>query len=99
MIGSALVGIVLGALGSTVVAIVMLLPFAYCVIAAGIEYLLDVWFEVFPRNPVARSFGTVVVTTAIVFSGYYQLTRFFVVWPQVPETRAVYSEPRLLDSR
>lgn len=99
MIGSALVGILLGALGSTIVAIVFLLPFAYSVVAAGIEYLLDIWFSVFPRNPLARSFGTLILTTAVLFSSYYQLTRFFVVWPQVPETRAVYTEPRLLDSR
>ncbi len=99
MLGSALVGILLGALGSTIVAIVFLLPFAYSIVAAGIEYLLDVWYSVFPRNPIARSFGTLILTTAILFSTYYQLTRFFVVWPQVPETREAYTQSRLLDSR
>ncbi len=99
MIGSALVGCVLGALGSPITAIVFLLPFACSVIAAGIEYLLDEWGSIFPRNPVARSFSVVLLTTTVLFSSYYQLTRFFVVWPQTPETRAVYSESRILDSR
>ncbi len=99
MIGSAVVGCILGALGSPLNAIVFLLPFAFSVIAAGIEYLLDEWGSVFPRNPVARSFSVLLLTTTVLFSSYYQLTRFFVVWPQTPETRAVYSESRILDSR
>ncbi|MCA9324233.1 hypothetical protein KC992_03995, partial [Candidatus Saccharibacteria bacterium] len=57
MIGAALVGIGIGALGQTTVAVIMILPFVYSVVAAGIEYLLDEWYTVFPRNPVARSFG------------------------------------------
>lgn len=99
MIGSGIVGCVLGALGSPISAIVFLLPFAFSVIAAGIEYLLDEWSRVFPRNPVARSFSVILLTTTVLFSSYYQVTRFFVVWPQTPETRAVYSESRILDSR
>jgi hypothetical protein len=99
MIGSGLVGCVLGALGSPITAIVFLLPFAFSVIAAGIEFMLDEWSSVFPRNPVAKSFSVILLTTTVLFSSYYQLTRFFVVWPQTPETRAVYSESRILDSR
>jgi hypothetical protein len=89
----------LGALGSPITAIVFLLPFAFSVIAAGIEFMLDEWSSVFPRNPVAKSFSVILLTTTVPFSSYYQLTRFFVVWPQTPETRAVYSESRILDSR
>jgi hypothetical protein len=99
MIGSALVGIVLGALGSASAAIIMLLPFAFSVIAAGIEYLLDEWYDVFPKNPFAHSFAILLVTASVLFSMYYQLTRFFVVWPQAPETRAVYKYDDALDSR
>ncbi len=97
MIGIALVGILIGALGQTIIAVVLLLPFAYSIIAAGIEFLLDEWQRVFPKNPFARSFGTVLLTVAVAFSAYYHLTRFLVVWPQTPETKAVYTEPRRLD--
>jgi hypothetical protein len=96
---SGLLGMLLGALGSTTIAVVMLLPFAYTVIAAGVEYLLTTWFSVFPKNPIAKSFGTVILFTVILFSSYYQLTRFFVVWPQTLETREVYQTSRMLDSR
>ncbi len=98
MIGAALVAIVIGAFGQTLLAVIMLMPFAYAVIAAGIEYLLDEWFSVFPRNPVARSFGVIMITATVLFSTYYQLTRFFVVWPQTPETRAVYDRSRIVEN-
>ena len=61
MIGSALVAIVIGALGELTLSVILLLPFAYSVIAAGIEYLLDEWYSVFPRNPYARSFGLLLI--------------------------------------
>lgn len=99
MIGSALVGCIIGAIGQTTTAVIMLLPFAYSIIAAGIEYLLDEWHRVFPKNPVAKSFGMVLVTTAVLFSMYYQLTRFFVVWPQTPETRSTYNQSRIIQDR
>lgn len=96
MVGSALVGCIIGAIGQTTTAVIMLLPFAYSIIAAGIEYLLDEWHRVFPKNPVARSFGMVLVTTVMLFSVYYQLIRFFVVWPQAPETRNAYNQSRII---
>jgi hypothetical protein len=96
MLGSALVGIVLGALGQPILATIFLIPFAYSIIAAGIEFLLDEWYSVFPRNPLARSFGMLILTTVVLFSMYYQMTRFFVVWPQAPETRAVYNQTRII---
>ncbi len=96
MIGSALAGIIIGAFGQVLVAIVMLIPFAFSVIAAGIEYLLDQWNSVFPRNPYAKSFGFIMVTTVILFGSYYQLSRFLVVWPQTPQTREIYDQPRII---
>jgi hypothetical protein len=99
MIGASLVAIVIGALGQTILAIVLLLPFAYAVLAAGIEYLVDEWYSVFPKNPYARSFGVILITCAVLFSTYYQLTRFFVVWPQTPETRGVYNQTRIVEKQ
>jgi hypothetical protein len=96
MLITALFGIILGALGQTFIAIVLLLPYIYSVIAAGISYVLDEWYSVFPKNPFARSFGLILVTIVVLFSMYYQITRFLVVWPQTPETRAVYNQSGLL---
>jgi len=96
MIGSLFVAVVVGALGELTVSIILLIPFAYSIIAAGIEYLLDEWYSVFPRNPYARSFGLILITTVVLFSIYYQMTKFFVVWPQTPETRTVYNQSKII---
>jgi hypothetical protein len=96
MILTAIFGIILGALGEVTIGIVLLMPFVYSVIAAGISFILDEWYSVFPRNPIARSFGLLLVTFVILMSIYYQTTRFFVVWPQAPETRQVYDQPNLI---
>jgi hypothetical protein len=96
MLVTALFGIILGALGELTVAIVLLLPFVYSVVAAGISYVIDEWYSVFPKNPFARSFGLLVVITVVLMSSYYQLTRFLVVWPQTQETRNTYSQSGLI---
>jgi hypothetical protein len=96
MVLTALFGIVLGALGEITIAVVLLLPFVYSVVAAGISFVLDEWYSVFPRNPFARSFGLLIITSVVLMSVYYQATRFFVVWPQTPETREVYNQPNLV---
>lgn len=96
MILTALLGIILGALGQVFLAILLVLPFAYSVIGAGISYILDQWYSVFPKNPIARSFGLVLVTIVVIMSMYYQLTRFLIVWTNTPETREVYSHSRLI---
>jgi len=96
MIGIALVGVIVGALGQTIMAIVLLLPFAFSVIAAGIEFLSDEWQNVFPRNAIAKGFGALLIVAAVLFGSYYQLTRFLVVWPQTPETKAIYNESRII---
>lgn len=96
MMVTAIFSVILGALGAVMAAIVILLPFVYAIIAAGISFLLDLWYSVFPRNPLARTFGIVIVTLAVIFGVYYQLTRFLVVWTQTPETRQTYNQSRLL---
>ncbi len=96
MILTAALGLILGALGQTLIAIIILLPFTYSVIGAGISFILDEWYSVFPKNPFARSFGLILVTLVILMSVYYQLTRFLVVWVNAPETRETYNQSRII---
>jgi hypothetical protein len=96
MLLTAIFGIILGALGQVTIGIILLLPFVYSVVAAGISYILDEWYSVFPKNPFARSFGLLLVTLVVILSVYYQATRFFVVWPQTPETRSTYNQSGLI---
>lgn len=96
MILTAILSVIIGALGQVAIAAAILLPFVYSIVGAGISFVLDEWYSVFPKNPFARSFGLLLVTFVVLMSVYYQLTRFLVVWPQTPETRAVYTQSSLI---
>ncbi len=73
------------------ISIVALLPFIYLHIAGGVAFMLQQWFVVFPRNPVARTFGAVLITCAVVGVSFFHIYSYFVAWPQVPETRSAFS--------
>lgn len=87
------VALLLSALSGNLLRVLVLsTPFVFMLIASGIAYLLEIWYDVFPRNPFARSFGTIILSVLVVLSGFYNLTRFYVVWPQTPETRATFNQ-------
>jgi hypothetical protein len=96
MVLSALFAILLGALGQVTAGFIIMIPFAYIVVAAGINLLISEWYKIFPHNPFARSFGILAVVIMLSFSVYYQMCRFLIVWPQTPETRQEYRYPRQL---
>lgn len=68
----------------------ILLPIVYIFIIAGIVELLNQWFSYFPRNPWARNFGISLIVIAIGFASFYHLQRYFIAWPNAPETKTVY---------
>ncbi len=55
-----------------------LVPFLYLFIAAGIALLLQMWFSVFPKNPIAKYVGLLWIGLLVVLIAYYQGTRYFV---------------------
>jgi hypothetical protein len=63
---------------------------AFGCVSAGLTFLLQQWLTVFPRNPLARLAGVGLVILVIATSSGYQLTRYFVAWPQAPETRTAF---------
>jgi hypothetical protein len=69
----------------------LLLPLVYIFIAAGIHESISRWLAVFPRNPIARGLGVVVLSVAIGFVASYHLDKMFIVRPGNPEIRALYS--------
>lgn len=69
------------------VPIAILLPAVYLLIGAGLTLLLQQWYTVFPRNPIARSLGAGLLTATILVSVYYNLQQYYVAWPHSPETR------------
>lgn len=69
----------------------ILLSFIYVCVIAGIVELLNQWFTYFPRNPWARNFGVAMIVIAIGIASLYHLQRYFVAWPNAPETKNSYS--------
>ncbi len=82
-------GVVLAGLGGAV-ALTIAVPLFFVVIAAGVALLLQQWFTVFPRNPLARTVGVVMVVLVIGMAGYYNLRNYFVAWPRAAETKQVF---------
>lgn len=66
-----------------------LLPIIYLLATSGLAYMLDEWFRVFPRNPLAKWVGLGLVSTAIALTSLYHLQRYYVAWPKAPQTKAV----------
>ncbi len=91
-----LVSAIVAALGSTIFAVTLFMPYSFIVIASGITFFLDNWYSVFPKNPLARTFGFILISAVVFSSGYYQVKKFFVVWPNTPATQETYNQPSLL---
>lgn len=73
------------------VSFTILIPFAYIMSAMGISYLIHNWLIVFPRNPLARGFGVVLVSLAVAMSCIYNLRSYFVAWPHNQTTITTFS--------
>ncbi len=74
------------------VGIQILLPFVYLLVAGGIAFMLQQWFKVFPSNPFAKVLATSLLTLALVSVCFYHANRYFVAWPSMPATRAVFDQ-------
>lgn len=71
------------------VSLTLLLPLFYLAVAAGLARMLQSWFAVFPRNPYARTLGLIVLTAATLLASSYHLQRYYIAWPNAPETREI----------
>lgn len=83
----------LAALNSNQLYLIFCLPFMYLLIGEGLYFLLSEWRNVFPRNPIARFAGTLLMTIAVFGACSYHLNRYFLAWVNTPETRQIYSQP------
>lgn len=68
----------------------MLLPLVFILIAAGLSLLLQQWFTVFPKNPLARIVGATLITGLIVIVCGYHLQRYFVAWSGSQATHRLF---------
>lgn len=67
------------------------LPILYMFAAVGLTFLVEQWFHIFPRNPLARSIGMALVVFLVGLVSSYHIVRYFVAWPRMDATRDAYS--------
>lgn len=72
--------------------VVLFIPFTYIVIGIGIQNFTNQWMKVFPKNPIARMFGGLLILVAIGFSVNFQSHRYFVAWPNNEQTKVVFNQ-------
>lgn len=89
--GAIILSVLMIGIGS-VASIGLLLPLLYIVIANGLAYMLQSWFTVFPKNPIARSVGVILLMIVIILSCSYQIQRYYIAWPKAPATKAALNQ-------
>jgi len=75
------------------VGIATVVPLLYLLITCGLNHFLNEWLTVFPRNPIARVTGIVVICLMLFFSAFYQMRSYFVAWPHNTETHQRFQYP------
>ena len=80
------------ALGGNIT-VTLVVPFVYILVAVGVDFLLDRWYMVFPRNIIAQTVGVVLVSVALVATAWYGIRHYYVAWPNAPETKQIFTIP------
>jgi len=68
----------------------LIMPFVYITIAFGFLELIDQWVAYFPRNPLVKNVGIILVVLSIGLISFYHLQRFYVAWPNSPDVKKAY---------
>lgn len=93
-----LIGLLIGFLGGWLLFSLGIVP-AYVslvilaiLVAGGLHYLLDTWFTVFPRNPLARGVGVAFISLAVISVVWLHINQFYIAWPNTLVTISTYSQ-------
>lgn len=79
------------------VTFVALTPVLYLLAAGGIAFMLQQWFAVFPRNPIARSVAVGLVCLSVGLCSYFHMYRYFVAWPYTSQTKSPVTQSYLVN--
>ena len=63
----------------------------YLIAATGLSYLITKWFKVFPRNPIPRLLGSILIVLALFVSVIYNTRSYFIAWPNNSKTAQYYT--------
>lgn len=90
LVGMGVIGALLASLNGAV-NLIIVMPFIFVLITAGIALLLQQWFTVFPRNPIARNIGFIAISLLVCMSVYFNLYSYFVAWPKNVDTKKTFT--------
>lgn len=68
----------------------ILTPIIFILMAAGVNEFINLWLKGFPRNPIGRALGLMLVAGLLGTSGYYNVQRYFIAWAQNPDVKAAH---------
>lgn len=71
---------------------VILMPFLFLFAVEGMKWLLNIWLQVFPKNPFARGFAIILITLMVGTIAVFHTTKYYLAWADSPETRAVFNK-------
>ena len=92
VIGLAIVLILVAGLQPNDDSFAMTMPLIYILATAGISVLIQQWYEIFPRNPIARVVAVFPIALLLTVVFEYHYHRYFVAWPRTPEVQAVFHD-------
>lgn len=78
------------------VTFIVLTPVLYLLVAGGLAFMLQQWFTVFPRNPVARFVAIGLMCLSVGLCSYFHMYRYFVAWPHSQQTKSAVIESYLV---
>ena len=78
-------------IGANVANFAVLTPLIYIFAATGVVALLVQWYEIFPKNPVARTVGLLPIIFLFLVVTMYHSNRYFIAWARAPETRQAFN--------
>lgn len=67
-------------------AMLLVLPVIFISIMIGLIEFIGMWLKAFPKNPVGRLVGVIVCSALVGMSSYYNVHKYFTVWPNNPNT-------------
>jgi 4-amino-4-deoxy-L-arabinose transferase-like glycosyltransferase len=85
-----IISITLCAINGKLLYLSLCLPAVAILSAAGLNYLYQKWFKVFPTNPWARSFALILITLLILGQAAFGIRYALLAWPHNLETRKAY---------
>ena len=89
--GLLFIGILFSTLVDSPLLPMMIVPI-YLFAVSGVSFMLDEWFTVFPRNPLAKGIATTLISILVLSVAYYHITSYFIAWPNNTDTKSSFSE-------